>query len=379
MISIKSIKPLLFSSDYGDGKVLGQPLGVKTIGLVEVELDNNLKGYGEAYVGIYLPELFMEVVNFYSSKLRNYKFKNPIEIYNELYIPFCSRNGFLASVYAGIDSALWDVFCKQNGQSFAEINKLNIEKQKNIYWSGGSAAFTDKKIMEEINNLNTDIFSGYKLRIGRQDWFSDQKRIDMAKTKLSNNNLMVDAIMGTIRPPWGVKDWVEKSNFLNQINPIWVEEPLNPENLNDIKYLKKYLSSPIAFGEACTGLLELNSHLNCNELDILQLDFTHLGGPSSFLLVKDKIESSTKRVSMHIWGSPIAFNVNAYLGMCIKNCDWIEYPSVTLGISKYIDFAYFNGEPSLEDVSKLIGFSNFELKNIDIEKFKFVKSSGFSF
>ena len=37
MVYIKSLKPILISSNYGDGKVLGQPLGVKTIGLVEVE------------------------------------------------------------------------------------------------------------------------------------------------------------------------------------------------------------------------------------------------------------------------------------------------------------------------------------------------------
>ena len=36
MITIKSIEPILISSEYGDGSVLGQPLGVKTIGLVKI-------------------------------------------------------------------------------------------------------------------------------------------------------------------------------------------------------------------------------------------------------------------------------------------------------------------------------------------------------
>ena len=379
MTFIKSIKPLLISSNYGDGNVLGQPLGVKTIGIVQVELSNGEVGFGEAYAGIYLPELFKEVIDFYDAKLRNYPMKSPLEIYRELYIPFCSRNGFLASVYASIDIALWDVFCKINQASFASVNSLRIYKNKKIYWSGGSAAFSEIQIKEELESLNYNIFSGYKLRIGRQSWEIDKKRIQIASKILSNNNLMVDAIMGSIRPSWNVADWIDKSTFLNKVKPLWIEEPLDPEKLNEIKYLKNYLSSHIAFGEACTGILELQAHINCEELDILQLDFTHLGGPSTFLEVREKLESSNKRISMHIWGSPIAFNVNSYLGMCLRNCDWIEYPSVSLDISKDIDKKYFEGKPSLDSVSKLIGFLNYDLREIRLEKYKFVPNSGFSF
>tara|TARA_B100000886_G_scaffold339732_1_gene306088 strand:+ start:1612 stop:2751 length:1140 start_codon:yes stop_codon:yes gene_type:complete len=379
MVYIKSLKPILVSSNYGDGKVLGQPLGVKTIGLVEVELNNGLKGYGEAYVGIYVPELFKDVVNFYASRLENQKLKLPSDIFKDLYIPFCSRNGLMASVYAAIDIALWDVFCKDYQSSFSEINQLNINKHKKIYWSGGSAAFSSKKIKEEVACLNYDIFKGYKMRIGRQTWAKDKDRILAAYENLKIENFMIDAIMGSIRPPWIFNDWIEKIDFFNEINPLWLEEPLDPGNLKDLKSLKDKLFSPIAIGEACTGILELGSYINCTEIDILQLDFTHIGGPSTFLLNKKMIESSGKRISMHIWGSPIAFNVNAYIGMCLENCDWIEYPSVSLDISKNLDFDYFCANPSLEKVTKLEGFSDFDLSNINLEEYKFIPGSGFKF
>tara|TARA_B100000989_G_scaffold278203_1_gene239788 strand:- start:37927 stop:39069 length:1143 start_codon:yes stop_codon:yes gene_type:complete len=379
MAYIKSLKPILISSNYGDGKVLGQPLGVKTIGLVEIELNNGKKGYGESYVAIYVPELFKNIVNFYASKLERKKLKSPKDIYKELYIPFCSRNGLMGSVYAAIDIALWDAFCKDNQISFAEINKLKINTSKKIYWSGGSAAFPISKINKEINSLNYEIFKGYKMRIGRKSWEQDKERILTANQNLKIDNFMIDAIMGSIRPPWSFENWIEKISFINKINPLWIEEPLDPENIRDIKFLKEKIVCNIAMGEACTGYLELDSYINCKEIDILQLDFTHIGGPSSFLLNKDKIESSKKRIAMHIWGSPIAFNVNAYIGMCIDNCDWIEYPSVSLDISKNLDFDYFSAKPSLEKVAKLTGFTNFDLTKINLEEYKFIPGSGFKF
>ena len=183
--------------------------------------------------------------------------------------------------------------------------------------------------------------------------------------------------MGTIRPAWNLKEWIEKKDFINLVNPYWIEEPLNPENINEIIDLKKLLKSKIAFGEALTGILELNAYINCPGIDVLQLDFTHLGGPSTFLEIKNIIEKSKKRVAMHIWGSPIAFNVNAYLGMCLKNCDWIEYPSVNLEISKYIDENYYNRMPSLMQVSNLIGFTNSYVNNINFRDFKYIPNSGF--
>ena len=55
-LKIKKIQPRILSSPYGKGISLGQPKGVKSIGLVEVITNSKLKGLGETYSGIYMPE-----------------------------------------------------------------------------------------------------------------------------------------------------------------------------------------------------------------------------------------------------------------------------------------------------------------------------------
>ena len=89
MLQIDSIKPILISSNYGNNKILGQPLGLKTIGIVKVITKDGLFGYGESYAAIYVPELFEALVNNISSKIKNKSFEDPLDIYNSFYVPFC--------------------------------------------------------------------------------------------------------------------------------------------------------------------------------------------------------------------------------------------------------------------------------------------------
>ena len=120
MLKIKKIDPLLISSNYGDNKVLGQPLGLKTIGIVKIETECGLVGYGESYVAIYLPELFAYTIKLISQKLINASFDDPREIYESSFIPFASRNGFYSSAYSAIDIALWDLVCKFEDKTLKE-------------------------------------------------------------------------------------------------------------------------------------------------------------------------------------------------------------------------------------------------------------------
>ena len=88
---------------------------------------------------------------------------------------------------------------------------MKNHKNLNFYFSGGSAALDIEKIKAEISSINREIFKGYKLRIGKAEWNYDLKRIETARNNW-DLSLMVDAIMGTIRPPMNIKDWQSKIN-----------------------------------------------------------------------------------------------------------------------------------------------------------------------
>ncbi len=376
MIEIDSIQPILISSGYGNNKILGQPLGLKTIGIVKVFTKCGMVGYGESYAAIYVPDLFESIVNYIGSLLKNKYFEDPIDIYNSFYIPFCSSSGLLASIYSAIDIALWDLTCKINKKPLHKFLNLKINNNFKFYFSGGSAAFSSKQITEEISKINTEVFSGYKIRIGKANWEDDLKRI---KTSRQNwdKHLMLDAIMGTIRPPFTINNWKNKINSLDEFFIKWLEEPLHPDNIKDLKKLKDISSNiNLALGESLTGKLEIRTYLNNKYLDILQLDVTHCGGISMLIEMLPEIEKSKKRISMHVWGSPLAFSANLKFASILKNVEWVEYPGVTLHCFKEFDKEYYLNTPNLKKYINQSSFSNIDFLKVR-DKNPYVIGTGF--
>ena len=68
MSKIENIRPILLTADYGDKKhpeiLECFPNGPKrTIGLVEVLLENGVKGYGEGYLAVFAPKVFKSITD----------------------------------------------------------------------------------------------------------------------------------------------------------------------------------------------------------------------------------------------------------------------------------------------------------------------------
>ena len=73
-MKIKEIRPILLSCPYSDIKKNFEVIkhlnsGFKTIGLVEIKLENGLTGYGEGYLAVFAPKVFTEIVNLISPYL----------------------------------------------------------------------------------------------------------------------------------------------------------------------------------------------------------------------------------------------------------------------------------------------------------------------
>ena len=118
-MKITNVDGYCLSSPYGDGKVFGQPLGVKSIGIVEVKTDDGLVGIGETYSGVYVPELIKPTVKLIESLIVGMNPLNIEDVYNSMDIPFVGMNGFIRSVIGGIEMALWDISGKIQDKSLS--------------------------------------------------------------------------------------------------------------------------------------------------------------------------------------------------------------------------------------------------------------------
>ena len=181
------------------------------------------------------------------------------------------------------------------------------------------------------------------MRVGFQNWEADISRVRHARSVLGNNKfLMVDAIMGSLRPCWNISEATKKINELDIFNLEWIEEPLHPKNINEHMLLKKNISTKLASGEALSGFSDYWTYLEYNTVDILQLDVTQCGGFTTAIEVIKLAEEKNIPIALHVWGSYISLAANINLAFCSDIIKWIEFPNVKLDLSKDVEIFKFN-------------------------------------
>ena len=374
-MKILSIKPHLVSSNYGTNVSFGQPLGVKTIGIVEIKLDSGVTGYGEAYSAIYMPDLFRETINSLTPLLVGAEVSSPLELYRSFFIPFCSRNGLIASVFSSIDIALWDAFLQSSNVTLFEYLDVKPRTDQLFYFSGGSVALSPKEIKAETESI-PEFFDGYKIRVGHQPWQDDISRIALAR-KCWKKSLMVDSIMGTLRPSLKASDWLSRLEVLKQLSIYWLEEPFSPNDYSSYFDPRCQLKDvPVAYGEAITGEIELLSFCHSPNVSFLQLDATHIGGISLVLDNLDTISNSGKGIAFHVWGSPLSFAANFQLSSVLPMTSWVEYPGTPLTMFNQTDPQFFVEEIDLRSYMYRARLSSPQLESF-LDTSNYIPGSGY--
>ena len=210
---ILKIEGFALSSPYGSGKSLGQPLGVKSIGLVKVYTDSGEYGLGETYSGVYAPELIGPIVNFLESYLIGRLVGDDLIFDGIKNMPFIGGSGILQSVFSAIEIAIWDLRGKILEVPTSKLINKDSRESTPLYASSGTVIFTTDEIIADVEDIQNLGYTAYKMRVGYQTWETDIKRVESARNTLGNNDLMVDAIMGTLRPAWTSEKAISCAKF----------------------------------------------------------------------------------------------------------------------------------------------------------------------
>jgi L-rhamnonate dehydratase len=329
-MKVDGLECLIFSSKYGSGKSLGQVNGLKSIVWIQIRSEG-LFGYSEVYSGIYAPELIFEIVKKLRSTFLN---KNIDElIYHGVEIPFVSRNGLINSVLGCIRWALYDLKGKMESKPVWSFLSSQINLDFNAYFSGGSAVFSSNEIEEEINLQMNNNLSAYKMRIGYQGLIKDSERVKKAKNVLSDDKLLlVDAIMGTLKPSWSIKDFESYRSMLEDNNVYWLEEPFHPDNYEHYLNVNKS-KFKIAFGEALVGSLEFSLYSHIKNIEVFQFDTTHFGTIGK---ISDYAFCEKAIFATHTWGSTLGFVMNMHFAATDERFKWVEVPGVKFDLSEIL-------------------------------------------
>lgn len=325
---------------------------------VEVETDQGLTGWGEAVI-----EGKASTVKACVEEMTEYLIgqdpQNIEDIWTMLYRAAFYRGGpILMSAISGIDQALWDI----KGQYFqAPVYQLMggkcRDRMKVYSWIGGDRPSDVARAAKERQEAG---FTAIKMNATEELQMVDSyDKIDAVLERVAsirestgkNFGIAID-FHGRVHKPMA-KILAKK---LEEFDPMFIEEPVLCENMEDFKEIAACCNIPIATGERLFSRWDFKRLLTTGGVDIIQPDLSHAGGITEVKKIAAMAEAYDVALAPHCPLGPIALaaclqvDATSYNAFIQEQSIGIHY-NVGKSVLDYIknpeDFVFTDGFVSL--------------------------------
>jgi 2-dehydro-3-deoxyphosphogalactonate aldolase len=106
---------------------------------------------------------------------------------------------------------------------------------------------------------------------------------------------------------------------LERFDPMWLEEPVPPENVEEMARVARATSIPIASGERLTTKQEFARLLNRQAASVLQMALGRVGGILEAKKIAGMAEAHYAQIAPHLYCGPIEGAANIQIGACSPN------------------------------------------------------------
>ena len=307
-------------------------------GFVEIETDAGLIGWGEpviegkaATVRACVEEMKPYLIGADPMKIE--------DIWNVLYRAGFYRGGpVIMSAIAGIDQALWDIKGKFYNAPVHDLLGGACRDSMRVYsWIGGDrpgdvgAAALEKK---------NEGFTAIKMNATEELQIVDSyEKIDavlerVAAIRESCGKYFGIAIdfHGRVHKPMA-KVLAKK---LEEFDPMFLEEPVLCEHMDEFKEIARACNVPIATGERLFSKYDFKRLLEAGGVDIIQPDLSHAGGITEVRKIAAMAEAYDVALAPHCPLGPIA------LAACLQ-VDAVSYNAFIQEQSMGIHYNEFYG------------------------------------
>jgi galactonate dehydratase len=189
-------------------------------------------------------------------------------IWEDLYEAPRWRGGPLAAAISAVDIALWDILGQAVGQPIYKLLGGPIHDKIRVY--GGSGGTTP----ESWAKTKAD---GYTASRVQWPTGSVTEMIEYTKAmRRAAGPRHEIAIHGAGRLP--TSEALQYMKGVEECNLLWVEEPIQMDDIEDWVHLRAHTTTPIATGERLTTKFAFNPYLSRHLIDFAQPDLCACGG-----------------------------------------------------------------------------------------------------
>lgn len=277
---------------------------------VEVETDQGLTGWGEAVI-----EGKASTVKACVEEMTEYLIgqdpQNIEDIWTLLYRAGFYRGGpILMSAISGIDQALWDIKGKYFQAPVYQLMGGKCRDRMKVYsWIGGDRPSDVARAAKEKQEAG---FTAIKMNATEELQIVDSyDKIDavlerVASIRESTGKYFGIAIdfHGRVHKPMA-KILAKK---LEEFDPMFIEEPVLCENMEDFKEIAACCNIPIATGERLFSRWDFKQLLTAGGVDIIQPDLSHAGGITEVKKIAAMAEAYDVALAPHCPLGPVALS-----------------------------------------------------------------------
>ncbi len=227
-----------------------------------------------------------------------------------------AREGLESFALSAVDVALWDVLGKAvNKPVSVLLGRRRDEIPAYASWS----YLTPDDVVEKMERTRAEGYGGAKIRIG-VDPARDIALVSAAREALgSDRDLMVDVNSG-----WSRADALRNAKALERFSLKWIEEPVDPRDIDAYRELRKGVATPIALGEHHNSQREFVELLKAGAGTVYQPD-VRAGGISECMKIANMVNSWGFQVALHCFGSAIKYAATLQMMASIHNSYYLEW------------------------------------------------------
>jgi len=301
--------------------------------IVRVETDQGIQGIGEAY-SCGPDAAIVEVVKDFRGWLIGQDPRNIEHLYSMM-VNFTRFPGGLVvnAAISGIEHALWDVSGKAAGLPVYMLLGGKCRDKIRTYQSAGTPEAA-KRLVEKYG------YTAIKMRPqpdqDNSKPYNEITRGAAARVKAMREMLGPDIDIGCDIHArfFEVTRAARLAAAIAPYNPMWLEEPIRPENEHAMKKLADRVTIPLASGECNYQRHEFRRLLELQALDIIQPDICLCGGLMEMKKIAAMAEAHYVTVAPHNPMGPVATAVNVHFAASTSNFFILEYHPDDEGVRK---------------------------------------------
>lgn len=224
------------------------------------------------------------------------------------------RGGASVMALSAIDIALWDLKARRAGLPLWRL--LGGHEPAVGCYAGGIDLHLSPQ--ELIAQSEANIARGYralKMKVGRPRLAEDLAKLAALRGHLGEDfPLMVDANMA-----WRVDQAVRAAHAFLPYRPLWLEEPIVPDDVEGHARVGALGGVAVATGENLRSLWEFQRLIVDGKIAVPQPDVTNCGGVTAFMKIAHLAEAFHLPVSSHG-----AHDITVHLMAALPNATWLE-------------------------------------------------------